>query len=79
MRLDLTPPGVGTRVDPTSDAGLVAGGYASLTALVGVREADTDEAADTLGLALDALYALPGVESGPPPDDERQDAGAADN
>jgi len=70
LRLDLTTPGEsGARVDPNSDAGLVARGYASITPLVGVREAGGDDAAHTLGRALDALYGLSGVEPGPAPDD----------
>jgi 5'-nucleotidase len=78
LRLDLTTPGEGPLVDPYSDAGLVARGYASVTPLVGVREAGGDETAHTLGRALDALYAVPGVEPGPAPeeggDDVRADA-----
>jgi len=76
LRLDLTPPGEGPRGDPYSDAGLVARGYASLTALVGVREAGGDEAADTMGRALDSLYGLPGVEPGPEPDADGNEARA---
>jgi 5'-nucleotidase len=68
LRLDLTPPGVGRAVEPDTDAGLLARGYASLTALVGVREAGP-EAAETLGDALDALYGVRGVGPGPAPDD----------
>ena len=45
---------------PDTNAGLLARGYASLTALVGVREAGS-EADDVLDSALEALYAVPGV------------------
>jgi len=76
LRLDLTAPGEGPLVEPDTDAGLVARGYASLTALVGVRQAGP-EAADTVARALDALYAAPGVSPGPDPDDAPGDAGAA--
>ncbi len=72
LRLDLTPPGHGPLVEPDTDAGLVARDYASLTALVGVREAG-DEADDTFREALDALYAIPGVGPGPIPDDSAED------
>jgi 5'-nucleotidase len=70
LRLDLTAPGEGPRVDPHSDAGLVARGYASITPLVGVREASGEEAAGTLARALETLYGLSGVQPGPAPDDE---------
>jgi 5'-nucleotidase len=39
LRLDLSAPGWSTKADPTTDAGLLAQGYASLTPLVGVRDA----------------------------------------
>jgi len=68
LRLDLTPPGHGPREEPGTDAGLVARDYASLTALVGVREAG-DEVGETLRQAFDALYSVPGVGPGPVPDD----------
>jgi 5'-nucleotidase len=68
IRLDLTPPGHGPLVEPDTDAGLIARGYGSLTPLVSVREAD--DAAGTVRLALDALYAVPGVGPGPAPPDE---------
>ena len=67
LRLDLGLPGAGTVVEPDTDTGLLSRDYASLTPLVGVREAG-DEAADTLGRALNALYSVPGVGPGPPPD-----------
>jgi hypothetical protein len=44
--------------------------------LVGVREAGGDEAADTMGRALDSLYGLPGVEPGPEPDADGNEARA---
>ena len=62
-------PGHGPLVEPDTDAGLVARGYASLTPLVGVREAGATRPTDTLRRALDALYAVPGVGPGPAPDD----------
>ncbi len=68
LRLDLTPPGTGPLVEPDTDAGLVARDYASLTPLVGVREAG-HEAEGTLQRSLDALYAVAGVGPGPLPDD----------
>ena len=69
LRLDLTAPGSSTRVHPDTDAGLLARGYASLTALVGVREAgaDADEVIDT---ALEALYGVSGVTAGHDPADD---------
>jgi len=81
LRLDLGLPGQGSDVQPDSDAGLIIRGYASITALVGVREAGEaraeagTESDDTLGRALTALYAVPGVGPGPPPEtviDEEQ-------
>jgi 5'-nucleotidase len=66
IRLDLTAPGTSTRIHPDTDAGLLARGYASLTALVGVREAGSQED-DVLDQALEALYALPGVTPGAEP------------
>jgi 5'-nucleotidase len=77
LRLDLTPPGHGPPVEPGTDAWLVARGYASLTALVGVREAVEAGAEVTLGRSLDALYAIPGVGAGPIPDDSIEDEQAA--
>jgi 5'-nucleotidase len=68
LRLDLILPGHGPLVAADSDAGLVARDYAALTPLVGVRDA-ADEAGETLGRALDALYGLPGVDPGPAPED----------
>ncbi|HXQ75651.1 MAG TPA: 5'/3'-nucleotidase SurE [Acidimicrobiales bacterium] len=76
LRLDLGPPGLGSVVEPDSDAGLVARDYASLTPLVGVREA-SDEAGDTFGHALSALYSVPGVGPGPEPDEVAEDGRAA--
>ena len=73
LRLDLTAPGTSTRVHPDTDAGLLARGYASLTALVGVREAGS-ESDDVLDAALEALYALPGVAPGVEPLVEEDDA-----
>ena len=72
LRLDLTAPGTSTRVGPDTDAGLLARDYASLTALVGVREAG-GEADDVVDGALEALYGLPGVGAGADPADD--DAG----
>jgi 5'-nucleotidase len=63
LRLDLTAPGTSTRVHPDTDAGLLARDYASLTALVGVREAG-GEADDVLDDALEALYGVAGVTPG---------------
>ncbi len=77
LRLDLTAPGSSTRVQPDTDAGLLARGYASLTALVGVREAGA-EADDVVDGALEALYALSGVTPGQDPDDGALDDGALD-
>ena len=78
LRLDLTTPGTSTRVDPDSDAGLLARGYACLTALVGVREAGA-EADDVVDAAMDALYSLPGVTPGLDPGDEVSEDGAPDD
>jgi hypothetical protein len=64
-------------VHPDTDAGLLARGYASLTALVGVREAGA-EADDVVDGALEALYALSGVTPGQDPDDGALDDGALD-
>jgi 5'-nucleotidase len=69
LRLDLVPPWQGPLVEPDTDAGLVARDYASLTPLLGVTEAGAHESAATLGHALQALYALPGVDPGPEPED----------
>ena len=66
LRLDLAAPGSATRVHPDTDAGLLARGYASLTALAGVREAG-GEADDVVDGGLEALYALPGVTAGRDP------------
>lgn len=63
LRLDLTPPGTHPTLDPDTDAGLLAHGFASLTALVGVRDA-ASEAEPTLKAALDALYEVPGIGPG---------------
>ncbi len=69
LRLDLSAPGSSTRVQPDTDAGLLARDYASLTALVGVREAGA-ESDDVVDSALEALYAVAGVTPGLDPDDE---------
>jgi 5'-nucleotidase len=66
LRLDLAAPGTSTRVHPDTDAGLLARGYASLTALVGVREAG-GEADDVVDSALEALYSVSGVTPGEDP------------
>ena len=63
LRLDLTPPGTNPTVDPDTDAGLLAHGFASLTALVGVRDA-ANEFEPTLLAAMDALYEVPGIGRG---------------
>jgi 5'-nucleotidase len=77
LRLDLALPGQGPLIEPDTDAGLIARDYASLTPLVGVREAGVDTA-DTLHRALDALYGVPGVGPGPEPvDGDRGPAAAA--
>jgi 5'-nucleotidase len=69
LRLDLTAPGSSTLVHPDTDAGLLARDYASLTALVGVREAG-GEVDDMLDTALEALYRVPGVSPGGDPETE---------
>jgi 5'-nucleotidase len=69
LRLDLAAPGTSVRVHPDTDAGLLARDYASLTALVGVREAGA-ETDDVIDDALEALYAVSGVAPGQDPDDE---------
>jgi hypothetical protein len=74
LRLDLGAPGSSIRVDPDTDAGLLARDYASLTPLVGVREAGA-EADDVLDAALEALYEIPGVSSGSDPEDMPSTAG----
>lgn len=66
LRLDLTAPGTSTLVHPDTDAGLLARDYASLTALVGVREAGA-EADDVVDGALEALYGVPGITAGHDP------------
>ena len=66
LRLDLTLPGTSPRVQPDTDAGLLARGYASLTALVGVSDAGSP-ADDITDAALEALYAVPGVGPGADP------------
>jgi len=68
LRLDLTAPGSARDVGPETDAGLVARGYAALTALVGVREAG-EEAAPAISNALDIAYKVTGVSEGPPVDE----------
>ncbi|HTZ08406.1 MAG TPA: 5'/3'-nucleotidase SurE [Acidimicrobiales bacterium] len=69
IRLDLTAPGTSAAVGPDTDAGLLARDYASLGALVGVRDVEDDHP-PALDAALDALYALPGVSPGAEPEDE---------
>jgi len=69
LRLDLGAPGGGARVHPDTDAGLLARGFASLTALVGVREAGA-EFDDVVDNALEALYAVSGVTPGEDLDDD---------
>jgi 5'-nucleotidase len=76
LRLDLTAPGSSLRVHPDTDAGLLARGYASLTPLVGVREASAD-VDEVLDAALEALYEVPGVSPGSDPEDV-PGAGAAE-
>jgi len=66
LRLDLGTPGTSTAVGPDTDAGLLARDYASLTPLVGVREAGA-ETDDVVDAALEALYAVPGVAAGTDP------------
>ena len=73
LRLDLSPPGSNRNDDPDTDSGLLAQGYASITALRGVRDAGAD-ADGVVAAALDALYGATGVEAGPPPGDAPGDA-----
>jgi 5'-nucleotidase len=63
LRLDLTPAGTTSDAGPDTDAGLIARGYASLTALVGVREAGL-EARLTMDDALGAVSELAEIGSG---------------
>jgi 5'-nucleotidase len=63
LRLDLTPVGSNLDVGPDTDAGLVAHGFASLTPLVGVREAG-DETQSTMTAAMEALGKVLGVGHG---------------
>lgn len=63
LRLDLTAPGTNPEVATDTDAGLLAHGFASLTPLVGVRDAD-EEAEGTVLAAMDALYEVDGVGPG---------------
>jgi 5'-nucleotidase len=63
LRLDLTPLGGNLDVGPDTDAGLLAHGFASLTPLVGVREAG-DEANPVMAAAIHALYQVAGVGPG---------------
>jgi 5'-nucleotidase len=69
LRLDLSAPGSSSHVHPDTDVGLLVRDYASLTPLVGVREAGAD-ADDVLDAALEALYRLPGVSAGVDPDEQ---------
>lgn len=77
LRLDLTAPGSSARVQPDTDAGLLARDYASVTALVGVRGAgaEGDEVVDN---ALEALYAVSGITPGQDPDDRGLTGDTAD-
>jgi 5'-nucleotidase len=67
LRLDLVAPGSNREDDPGTDSGLLANGYASLTPLVGIREAGLDSR-DVVAAALGALYAVEGVGPGDPAD-----------
>jgi len=58
LRLNLTPPGDDRDLALDTDAGLVANGFASLTPLVGVREADGAVVAPTLERSMEALGRL---------------------
>jgi len=63
LRLDLTPPGDDRALDLGTDAGLVANGFASLTPLVGVREADDTAVDAAVDAALDAVEDLTGLRA----------------
>jgi 5'-nucleotidase len=73
LRLDLTPPGDDRDLDLDTDAGLIANGFACLTPLVGVREAEDRPDADVVEAALKAMEPLagagPGITPGPGPGD----------
>ena len=78
LRLDLSPPGSNRNDDPDTDSGLLALGYASVTALIGVRDAGPSSS-NAVDAALEALYAVPGVEEGAAPEtdgDHAHDVGA---
>ncbi|MGI0151364.1 MAG: 5'/3'-nucleotidase SurE, partial [Thermoplasmata archaeon] len=64
LRLDLNPPGSTRDAGPETDTGLVAHGFASVTPLVGVREAG-DPATSTVAEALRAVRRATGVGEGP--------------
>ena len=78
LRLDLTPPGDDRDLDLDTDAGLIANGFACLTPLVGVREAEDRPVADTLEAALKAVEPLAGLgrDIGPAPGPGAASAGA---
>jgi 5'-nucleotidase len=78
LRLDLSPPGRSPLAEPDTDAGLVARHYASLTALVGVREAESSADTTVVGDTLSAVESAVGVGLGPPPGDIGVDAHSAD-
>jgi 5'-nucleotidase len=63
LRLDLMAPGTTADSSPETDAWLVANGFASLTPLVGVREAQ-HEAEPTLSEALDIVHREMGLDQG---------------
>jgi 5'/3'-nucleotidase len=57
LRLNLTPPGDDRELDLDTDAGLAADGFACLTPLVGVREAEDKDSVAALEAALEAATA----------------------
>ena len=52
LRLDLTPPTEDSALDSSTDAGLIAHGYASITPLVGVRELRDESVSITVDTAV---------------------------
>jgi 5'-nucleotidase len=76
LRLDLVAPGSNRDDDPNTDSGLLANGFASLTPLVGIREAEP-QSQDVVAAALEALYAVEGVGPGDPCDRGASDVGLA--
>ena len=72
LRLDLSPPGSNRNDDPDTDSGLLALGYGSVTALLGVRDAGASSKS-TVDAALGALYGVAGVEEGPSPESDGSD------